>query len=71
MTRVGDALDFAMVFSPQIIALGIPPRPPMRLRVRADGALITDDGQAVGRTLDPSEGGPELLHLGLRAVRRR
>ncbi|PVE93337.1 serine hydrolase domain-containing protein [Microbacterium sp. TPD7012] len=71
VTRVGDALEFAMVFSPQIIALGIPPRPPMRLRVRADGALITDDGQAVGRTLDPSEGGPELLHLGLRAVRRR
>lgn len=71
VTRVGDALEFAMVFSPQIVALGIPPRPPMRLRVRADGALITDDDQAVGRTLDPSEGGPELLHLGLRAVRRR
>ena len=71
VTRVGDALEFAMAFEPHILALGIPPRPPMRIRLRADGALITDDGKSVGRTLAPEEGGPDLLHLGLRAVRRR
>ncbi|MEV4775411.1 serine hydrolase domain-containing protein [Microbacterium sp. LWH12-1.2] len=71
VTRVGDALEFGMVLAPHIVALGIPARPPMRIRVREDGALITDDDQAVGRTLTPAEGGPDLLHVGLRAVRRR
>ncbi|WP_396657472.1 serine hydrolase domain-containing protein [Microbacterium oxydans] len=71
VTRAGDALEFAMVLRADIAALGIPPRPPLRLRVRADGALITDAAQPVGRLLDETEGGPELLHVGLRAVRRR
>jgi CubicO group peptidase (beta-lactamase class C family) len=71
VTRVGDALEFAMVLREDIAALGIPPRPPLRLRVRADGALITDADQPVGRLLPAAEGGPELLHIGLRAVRRR
>lgn len=71
VTRVGDALEFAMVLREDIAALGIPPRPPLRLRVRADGALVTDADQPVGRLLEPAEGGPELLHIGLRAVRRR
>ena len=71
VTRAGDALEFGMVLAPHIAALGIPARPPMRIRVRADGALITDDDQAVGRTLTAAEGGPDLLHVGLRAVRRR
>ena len=71
VTRSGEALEFAMVLREDIAALGIPPRPPLRLRVRADGALITDGDQAVGRLLTPAEGGPQLLHVGLRAVRRR
>ncbi|CAN7398253.1 serine hydrolase [Microbacterium maritypicum] len=71
VTRVGDALEFAMVLREDIAALGIPARPPLRLRVRADGALITDADQPVGRVLDAAEGGPELLHVGMRAVRRR
>jgi CubicO group peptidase (beta-lactamase class C family) len=71
VTRDGDALEFAMVLREDIAALGIPPRPPLRLRVRADGALITDTDQPVGRLLDPAEGGPQLLHVGMRAVRRR
>ncbi|QYM63312.1 serine hydrolase [Microbacterium sp. Se5.02b] len=72
VTRVGDALEFDMVLREDIAALGIPPRPPVRLRVRSDGALVTDTDQPVGRLLlDTAEGGPELLHLGLRAVRRR
>lgn len=71
VTRVGDALEFAMVLREDIAALGIPPRPPLRLRVRTDGALITDADQPVGRLLAPAEGGPALLHIGLRAVRRR
>jgi len=69
--RVDDALEFAMVLREDIAALGIPARPPLRLRVRADGALITDTDQAVGRVLGAAEGGPELLHVGMRAVRRR
>jgi len=60
-----------MVLREDIAALGIPPRPPLRLRVRADGALITDGDQPVGRLLGAAEGGPDLLHVGLRAVRRR
>lgn len=71
VSRVGDALEFAMVLAPHIAALGVPPRPPLRLRLRDDGVLIADDDQAVGRTLTSDEGGPELLHIGLRAVRRR
>lgn len=71
VTRVGEALEFAMVLREDIAALGIPPRPPLRVRVRADGALITDADQPVGRLLDPAEGGPALLHVGMRAVRRR
>lgn len=71
VTRAGDALEFAMVLREDIAALGIPPRPPLRLRVRDDGALITDADQPVGRLLDPEEGGPDLLHVGMRAVRRR
>lgn len=71
VVRVGDALEFAMVLREDIAALGIPPRPPLRLRVRADGALITDGDQPVGRLLGAAEGGPDLLHVGLRAVRRR
>ncbi|WP_051671104.1 MULTISPECIES: hypothetical protein [unclassified Microbacterium] len=71
VTRVGDALEFAMVLREDIAALGIPARPPLRLRVRADGALITEADQPVGRVLDAAEGGPELLHVGMRAVRRR
>ncbi|MFK3678523.1 serine hydrolase domain-containing protein [Microbacterium sp. NPDC090218] len=71
VTRVGEALEFAMVLREDIAALGFPPRPPLRLRVRTDGALITDADQPVGRLLAPEEGGPELLHVGMRAVRRR
>lgn len=71
VTRVGDAFEFAMVLRDDIAALGIPPRPPLRLRVRTDGALITDGDQPVGRLLAPAEGGPDLLHVGMRAVRRR
>lgn len=70
VVRDGGALEFRMVLREDIAALGFPPRPPLRLRVRADGALITDSDQAVGRLLEPAEGGPDLLHLGLRAVRR-
>ncbi|MFF3029272.1 serine hydrolase domain-containing protein [Microbacterium sp. NPDC057944] len=71
VTRVGDALEFTMVLREDIAALGFPPRPPLRLGVREDRALVTDDGVAVGRLLDAAEGGPDLLHIGLRAVRRR
>ena len=71
VARAGDALEVTMVLREDIAALGVPPRPMMRLRVRSDGALVTDDDTAVGRLLAPGEGGPELLHLGLRAVRRR
>lgn len=70
VTRDDDALRVEMVLREDIAALGIPPRPPLRLRVRSDRALITDDGTAIGRLLNPDEGGPDLLHIGLRAVRR-
>lgn len=69
--RDGEAFEFRMVLREDIAALGFPPRPPLRLRVRTDRALITDAGQPVGRLLDPDEGGPDLLHIGLRAVKRR